>query len=48
MPNDPLFTISRKSAGMPVFNVVFPVIMASFVWGGLWLRDHRVRNLLRG
>jgi hypothetical protein len=39
---------SNVRAGMPVFNIVFPVIMASFIWGGLWLRDLRVRNLLRG
>lgn len=37
---------SNIRAGMPVFNVLFPMIMASLVWGGLWLRDLRVRNLL--
>jgi hypothetical protein len=39
---------SNVRAGMPVFNVVFPMIMAGLVWGGLWFRDLRVRNLLRG
>jgi len=38
---------SNIRAGMPVFNVVFPMIMAALLWGGLWLRDIRVRNLLR-
>ena len=38
---------SNIRAGMPVFNVVFPVIMAALLWGGLWFRDLRVRNLLR-
>ena len=39
---------SNVRAGTPLFNVLFPVIIASFVWGGLWLRDLRVRNLLHG
>ena len=38
---------SNVRAGMPVFNVIFPMIMAGLVWGGLWFRDLRVRNLLR-
>ena len=37
---------SNIRAGMPVFNVVFPMIMAALLWGGLWFRDLRVRNLL--
>jgi hypothetical protein len=32
--------------GAPVFNVVFPVILSALLWGGLWLRDLRVRELL--
>ena len=39
---------SNIRAGMPLFNVVFPMIIASLVWGGLWFRDLRVRNLLHG
>jgi len=39
---------SNLRAGEPVFNLLFPVIMAAFAWGGLWLRDDRIRNLLRG
>jgi hypothetical protein len=29
-----------------VFNSVFPVIVATLLWGGLWLRDRRLRELL--
>jgi hypothetical protein len=28
------------------FNVVFPFVSALLVWGGLWLRQERLRNLL--
>lgn len=38
---------SNVRAAMPTFNIVFPFIMAGLVWCGLWLRDLRVRNLLR-
>ena len=38
---------SNVRAGMPVFNVIFPMIVAGLIWGGLWFRDLRVRNLLR-
>lgn len=37
---------SNIRAGMPLFNVVFPMIVAAMLWGGLWSRDLRVRNLL--
>ena len=30
----------------PAFNVIFPIIVALFVWGGLYLRDARVAGLL--
>ena len=33
-------------AEQPMFNVVFPVIMASLAWGGLWLRETRLQQLL--
>ena len=39
---------SSVRAGMPPFNVVFPMIFVGLVWGGLWLRDPRVRNLFHG
>src|SRR5690242_12659 len=29
-----------------LFNIVFPVFMAALLWGGLWLRDLRLRKLL--
>jgi len=38
---------SNIRAGMPLFNVLFPMIIAGLVWGGLWFRDPRVRDLLR-
>jgi hypothetical protein len=28
------------------FNVVFALVIAGLVWGGLWLRDVRVRGFL--
>lgn len=32
----------------PLFShVLFPIYVAAFLWGGLWLRDRRVRALLR-
>jgi hypothetical protein len=33
-------------AGNGWFNVIFPVIIAGLIWGGLWLRDTRLRTLL--
>jgi uncharacterized membrane protein YphA (DoxX/SURF4 family) len=31
----------------PLFgNVLFPIYVALFFWGGLWLRDSRVRAIL--
>jgi hypothetical protein len=29
-----------------IFNIVLPVILGALVWGGLWLRDSRLRELL--
>jgi hypothetical protein len=28
------------------FNIVFPVLLGALLWGGLWLRDHCLRELL--
>ncbi len=28
------------------FNMLFPVLVGALLWGGLWLRNSRVRNLL--
>jgi hypothetical protein len=33
-------------AGTPVFNSAFPILLAVMFWGGLRLRDPRVRNLV--
>ncbi len=30
----------------PFSHVLFPIYVALFVWGGIWLRDPRVRALL--
>ncbi|HKW33816.1 MAG TPA: DoxX family protein [Candidatus Acidoferrum sp.] len=38
---------SNVRAGMPIFNIIFPVIMAALLWGGLWFRTTRARNLFR-
>jgi len=32
--------------GAGAFPIIFPVIMGALVWGGLYLRDARVSNLL--
>lgn len=28
------------------FSIVFPVVFGVLLWGGLWLRDDRLKNLL--
>ena len=34
-------------AGSPLFShILFSVYLALFMWGGLWLRDRRVKALL--
>jgi uncharacterized membrane protein len=30
----------------PVFNIVFAVIVGALLWGGLWLRDNQLREIL--
>lgn len=32
--------------GSPVFSVIFPVILGTLLWGGLYLRDARLRAFL--
>ena len=34
-------------AGSPLFSVVFPLIIGALLWGGLYLRDRRLRALLQ-
>src|SRR3954451_18233663 len=33
-------------AGAPAFNIVFPLIIGALVWGGLFLREARLRALV--
>jgi hypothetical protein len=39
---------SSMRAGAPLFNQLFPVCFAVLVWGGLYLRDRRVRAIAPG
>ena len=32
--------------GGPLFNIIFPLIFAVMLWGGLYLRNERLRRLL--
>jgi hypothetical protein len=32
--------------GQPLFNISFPLIFAVILWGGLWLRNLRLRTLV--
>ena len=34
----------RVEAGL--FNIVFPAVFGALLWGGLWLRDRRLQELL--
>src|SRR5260370_29092679 len=37
---------SNVRAEQPVFNIVFPIVFACIAWGGLWLREARLEQLL--
>jgi hypothetical protein len=37
---------SNVRAGTGLFNVVFPVLFATVAWGGLWLRNRRLREFV--
>ncbi len=37
---------TQVRAGSPLFSVVFPVIVGLLVWGGLYLLDSRLRDLI--
>jgi hypothetical protein len=39
-------TASHVRAGDPIFPIVFPIIFGVLIWGGLLLRDVRLRALL--
>jgi len=34
--------------GDPLFTIIFPVILGTMIWGGLYLRDERLRSLFAG
>ena len=38
--------VTNVHAGSPLFSVIFPVMIGALVWGGLALRECRVRALL--
>lgn len=37
---------SNVRTGTGWFNLLFPVLFAALAWGGLWLRDTRLREIL--
>ncbi len=37
---------SNVRAGRGWFNTLFPVLFGCMAWGGVWLRDRRLRELL--
>jgi hypothetical protein len=37
---------SNVRAAQGLFNTMFPLVFGVLVWGGLWLRDSRLRNLV--
>jgi DoxX-like family len=37
---------TQVRAGSPLFSVVFPVIVGALIWGGLFVRDERLRALI--
>lgn len=37
---------SNVRVGTGWFTTLFPLVFAIFVWGGIWLRDFRLREML--
>jgi hypothetical protein len=37
---------TQVRAGQELFSILFPVVLGVLLWGGLWLRDGRLRALL--
>jgi DoxX-like family len=33
-------------AGQGPFEILFPIVFGALLWGGLWLRDRRLRDLI--
>jgi hypothetical protein len=38
--------IQTRVSGSPAFVIVLPVLIGAVMWGGVWLRDERLRNLV--
>ena len=37
---------TQVRAGAPLFSIVFPIIVGALLWGGLFLREQRLRTLI--
>lgn len=37
---------TQVRVGAGLFNIVFPIFLGILLWGGLWLRDRRLQDLL--
>ena len=37
---------TQVRAGAPLFSVLFPLIIGALIWGGLFVRDERLRTLI--
>jgi len=37
---------SQLRVQAPLFNIVFPLVVGGLLWGGLWLRDRRLQQLI--
>jgi hypothetical protein len=37
---------TQVRAGAPLFSVIFPLIIGALIWGGLFVRDERLRALI--
>jgi hypothetical protein len=38
--------IQTRVSGSPIFLLLLPVLLGAMVWGGVWLRDEGLRNLI--
>jgi DoxX-like family len=38
--------IQTRVSGSPAFIILLPVLLGAMVWGGVWLLDERLRNLI--
>jgi hypothetical protein len=37
---------TQVRAGASLFNIIFPIIIGALLWGGLFLREQRLRTLI--